>query len=130
MNTAPLGLFITWTVYGTFLPGDNRGWRHRTEGNNLSKPQLEEWHRERLSHDVILLDTEMRNVAEHAINEIGKFRGWTIWAVSVRSNHAHVVVTATDYNPKLVRDQLKAKATRNLRQSYEIWKDRPVWSTK
>lgn len=127
-STSPLGLFITWTVYGTFLPGDQRGWRHRSAGDCPARPLLESWHRDRLNHDVILLDAEMRAVAEAAIREICEFRTWTLWAVSVRSNHVHVVVTAPDYKPSLVRDQLKAKATRE--QSFELWKDRPVWTEK
>ena len=28
----PVGYFITWTVYGTFLQGDLRWWRKRNAG--------------------------------------------------------------------------------------------------
>lgn len=129
-STSPLGLFITWTVYGTFLPGDRRGWRHRSAGDTPDRPLLERWHRNRLNHDVVLLDAEMRDVTEAAIREICEVRTWTLWALSARSNHVHVVVTAPDYKPSLVRDQLKAKATRELRQSFDLWQDRPVWTEK
>ncbi len=129
MNT-PLALFVTWTVYGTFLPGDARGWRHRTEGGKLPQPRLEQWSQSQLKHDIVLLDDTMRGVAEAAIEEICDFRRWHLWAVSVRTNHAHVVVTAPEYAPELVRDQLKAKATRELRSSFAIWNSRPVWTSK
>ena len=66
MNT-PLALFVTWTVYGTFLPGDARGWRHRTEGGKLPQPRLEQWSQSQLKHDIVLLDDTMRGVAEAAI---------------------------------------------------------------
>ena len=128
--TAPLALFITWTVYGTFLPGDARGWRHRSEGGKLSRPRLESWARDQLKHDIVLLNQSMRHVAEAAVAEICRFRGWNLWAVSIRTNHAHVVVTAPEYEPETVRDQLKAKATRELRDNFATWKDRPVWSRK
>jgi REP element-mobilizing transposase RayT len=130
MNTSPAGLFITWTVYGTHLPGDACGWRHRQTGSPPPRPRLELWHRNRLQHEVITLDDAMRQVAEAAIVEICAVRAWSLWAVAVRSNHVHVVVTAPEYDPELVRDQLKAKATRELRRASSIWNDRPVWSTK
>ena len=130
MNTTPLGLFITWTVYGTFLPGDARGWRHRSKGNQLARPRLAVWHRDRLNHDVITLDESMRSVAEAAIREICHVRSWSEWAISARSNHVHVVVTAPEYKPTLVRDQLKAKATMELRRAFSVWKGRPVWTEK
>jgi REP element-mobilizing transposase RayT len=130
MNSTPLGLFITWTVYGTFLPGDARGWRNRHSGEQLGRPNLETWHRGRLNHDVITLDDSMRNVADAAIREICGVRSWTAWAIAVRSNHVHVVVTAPEYKPALVRDQMKAKATMELRRTFVVWRDRPVWTAK
>jgi hypothetical protein len=60
MNDAPLGMFLTWTVYGTFLPGDGRGWRHRTTGPQESRPALEAWSQTHLSHETLLLDDSMR----------------------------------------------------------------------
>ena len=130
MNDSPLGLFITWTVYGTFLPGDQRGWRHRRDGQRTPQPKLEKWTRDRLKHDVRLLDARMRSTAQSAIEEIASFRLWTLWAVSVRTNHAHAVLTAPGYDPALVRDQLKAKATRELRLVFPVWKHRPIWADK
>ena len=130
MNHAPLGLFITWTVYGTHLPGDSRGWRHRNTGPQTSCPSLENWHLDGLQHDVITLNKSMHEVTEEAIREICVLRNWSLWAVAVRSNHVHVVVTAPEYAPELVRDQLKAKATRKLREAFQLLVNRPVWSAK
>jgi len=130
MDTSPLGLFITWTVYGTFLSGDDRGWKHRSDGTQLARPLLESWHRDRLNHNVITLDDSMQSVAETAIHEICRVRSWSVWATSVRTNHVHIVVTAPQYKPNLVRDQLKAKATMELRRAFPVWKDRPVWTEK
>lgn len=130
MNDSPLGLFITWTVYGTFLPGDQRGWRHRREGPRTPQPKLEQWTRDRLKHDVRLLDDEMRLTVQSAVEEIADFRSWTLWAISVRTNHVHAVITAPGYAPELVRDQLKGKATRELRLAFPVWKDRSTWAEK
>lgn len=124
----PYALFMTWTVYGTHLPGDASGWRHRNHGPMLPQPMLAAWHRNRLKHGVNLLDEEMRNVVNQALCDIIEFRQWVLWAVAVRSNHVHVVLSAPRYTPRLVRDQLKAKATLELRKKYVIWMERPVWT--
>tara|TARA_R110002049_G_scaffold27321_2_gene94357 strand:+ start:630191 stop:630532 length:342 start_codon:yes stop_codon:yes gene_type:complete len=81
-------------------------------------------------HDVIVLDHSMQRTTDAAVREICGVRSWTLWAVSVRTNHVHLVVTAPEYDPRLVRDQLKAKATKELRLAFDIWKDRPVWTAK
>lgn len=41
--TDPLTYFITWTTYGTWLPGDVRGWRKTNAGPQL--PRLGLWQR-------------------------------------------------------------------------------------
>ena len=42
-------------------------------------------------------------------------RGWSLLAVNARTNHVHIVVVA-DSDPNVVRNQLKANCTRQLRQ--------------
>lgn len=58
IHDEPVGYFITWTVYGTFLQGDARWWRKRTAAEQPPQPLLEQWHRDRLKHDVILLNDD------------------------------------------------------------------------
>ena len=31
-HNEPLAFFLTWTTYGTWLPGDERGWNRKREG--------------------------------------------------------------------------------------------------
>jgi REP element-mobilizing transposase RayT len=50
--------------------------------------------------------------------------------VNARSNHVHIVVTATDYDGGTVRDQLKANCTRGLREKWPVFSDRPVWTVR
>ena len=47
---------------------------------------------------------------------------------TARSNHVHVVVSASEITGGRVRDQMKANCTRVLRQTWSVFKDRPVWS--
>ncbi|WP_153557266.1 hypothetical protein [Roseimaritima sediminicola] len=124
----PLAFFITWTVYGTFLQGDERGWRKRFKGQQLPQPKLAQWRRERLKHTIQLLNAQQQVVVEQEIDRHGETRGWKVWARSARTNHVHAVVTAPNYSGATVRDQLKANATRGLREHWEVFHGRPVWT--
>ena len=125
---APLGFFITWTVYGTFLQGDERWWRKGRFGTLPPQPLLQQWHRDRLKYDVVPLSVEHRKIVEDEIRMHCEHRQWRLWIANPRTNHVHVVVTATGYSGKSVRDQLKANCTRGLRQQDRQFVDRPVWT--
>ncbi len=125
---APLAFFITWTVYGTHVQGDQRGWRRRRKGQKLPRPLLASWRRERLKHEVLLLSRLQRSVVQQECQRLCDHRGWHLWTVNARTNHVHVVVTASDYSGKTVRDQLKANCTRVLREQWPVYRDRPVWT--
>ncbi len=124
----PIAFFSTWTVYGTHPQGHKCGWRQRRKGDQPPQPQLAQWHRERLKHDVILLSPEQRLIVEQECHRHCDHRGWHLWAVSGRSNHVHAVVTAAGYSGKAVRDQLKANCTRELRERWAAFCERPVWT--
>jgi REP element-mobilizing transposase RayT len=128
MNDEPLAYFITFTVYGTFLQGNVRWWRSRNNGTRPPQPLLEQWHRDRMKHDVILLDDDQGAVVEAEIERLSEFRGWKLWKANSRSNHVHVVVTASGYNGAKVRDQIKANCTRVIRERWQLFIDRPVWT--
>ncbi|MFC1759200.1 hypothetical protein ACFL2H_10615 [Planctomycetota bacterium] len=130
IHDEPVGYFITWTVYGTFLQGDSRWWRKRNAGEQSAQPLLEQWHRDRLKHDVILLNDDHRKVVDSEIEFHCKKRSWKRWVVNPRTNHVHVVVTASGCSGEKVRDQLKANCTRGIREIDNRFVDRPVWTTK
>ncbi len=115
-DSEPIAYFITWTVYGTILQGDERGWRRRRKGEQQPQPRLSEWRRERLKHPIELLDYELRQAVNAEIDRLSKFRGWHLWSQDARTNHVHVVVTALGMCGGKVRDQLKANCTRVVRE--------------
>ena len=126
----PIAYFITWTVYGTHLQGDEHGWRRRGHGEQLPRPRLERWRGKRLKHDILLLSREHRAAVEQACSLHGDHRGWRFWAVNARTTHVHVVVTATGCAGSTVRDQLKANSTRALREAWPEFRDRPAWTVR
>ena len=124
----PIAFFITWTVDGTHLQGDVRGWRRRRKGQQLPEPRLAKWRRERLKHDILLLSPEHRAIVEQECHRHCDHRGWHLWAINARSNHVHAVATAAGTSGSAVRDQLKANGTRGLRERWPVFRDRPVWT--
>ena len=128
MTDEPLGYFITWTVYGTFLQGDERWWRKKRKGSQAPQPRLEQWHRDRLIHDVVFLSDEHRAIVESETRSHCEVRQWRLWIANPRTNHVHVVATAPGYAGSKVRDQLKANCTRRLREHDKRFVDRPIWT--
>lgn len=134
----PITLFITWTAYGSWLPGDARGWIKWKRGEQRPQPVLEDWCKGRMKEKAVLLDIRHRETVEDVIRKHSQIRGWELHAVSVRSNHAHVVLTVVpktgnkDYRVadgiKRVRDELKANATRVLRRSENPIQNEKVWT--
>ncbi len=115
-------------MYGTWLQGDERGWRRYRGGFEKPQPLLANWRRERLLYPVQLLTPEHRVVVAQEIQKHCIHRGWRAWAINPRTNHVHVVITATGFNGARVRDQLKANCTRSLRDTDQTFLDKPVWS--
>ena len=113
----PLAYFLTWTTYGTWLPGDDRGWNRKgVPGTQVSNPSFRDAARARMKEDAFTLSTAQREIVERTIRKHCEIRKWRLHAVNARSNHVHVVVTAPGYKPKTVRDQFKAWCSRNLKQ--------------
>jgi len=109
-----LAYFLTWPTYGTWLPGDERGWVQYRRGMRLPDPILKREAAARMTEDACCLNAEQRRLVETTIADHCRVRGWTLYAVNCRSNHVHVVVAA-NRDPKEVREQFKAWCTRRLK---------------
>jgi REP element-mobilizing transposase RayT len=130
----PLAFFLTWTTYGTWLPGDERGWVKKGEGFQPPQPQLQAWAKQRMTEEACFLDDEQREFVEKTICDHCAIRKWELFAVSCRTNHVHVVVAAYR-DPDDVRDQFKAWCTRKLKElaimrGVEDGKVRSKWWTE
>ncbi len=110
----PLAYHLTWTTYGTWLPGDERGWvKSGSAGIQEPDPRRHEEARAHLAEAAVLLTNEQRGVVTQTIRDHCRIRRWQLHAVNVRTNHVHVVVSA-DRAPEEVMNQLKAWCSRRL----------------
>ena len=113
-----LAYFITFTTYGTWLPGSAKG-SVDGEHNVYATPYMaadadrERQAREAMTQALYVMSAPEREIACKAMVELARERGWDLWAVHVRSNHAHVVVSAEREPGRLMSD-LKGRASRDL----------------
>lgn len=109
-----LAYHLVWTTYGTWLPGDVRGWIKPGAGGVQSPdPVLEQSARQLMVEEAVILTTEQRALVEQTIREHCHIRGWYLHALQVLPNHIHLVVTA-DCADRDVMKQLKAWCARKL----------------
>lgn len=115
-----IAFFSTWTTYGTWLPGDHRGWFLRECGPQDGNPLRELEAALLMSESAVTLDPDQRRLVENTIADHCAIRKWDLHAVSCRSNHVHVVVTAPGCDLELPREQFKAWCTRKLREREKL----------
>ena len=112
----PLAYFLTWTTYGTWLPGDQRGWIEKPGRFREPNRNMEVANREQMTEPEFVLTSPQRALVELTIRDHCKFRRWSLHAVNCRTNHVHVVVTAPGYSPDDVMKQFKSWCTRRLKE--------------
>jgi REP element-mobilizing transposase RayT len=120
----PLAYFLTWTTYGTWLPGDERGWVERPGQFQPPNPRLQAAARALLAEPPCALTSEQRLLVEAIIARHCNVRGWHLHVVNCRTNHVHAIVTAP-IHPKRVRDQFKAWCTRHLKEQQRAGNTNP-----
>ncbi|MCB9857500.1 MAG: transposase [Phycisphaerales bacterium] len=128
----PQAYFITFRTYGSWLHGDPRGSVTR-KWNEPETPFIEaddEWENHRrksMVHPPYVMDMPARQVVTRTICDVCHYRGWLIHELNVRTNHVHLVVNSQD-TPERVMTDLKAYATRRMREANLVTRDRAIWS--
>jgi len=83
--------------------------------------------RENMSHEAVLLNDSQRKVVTEVINQVCRHRDYGLCAVSVRTNHFHVVVSAQS-KPEPIADAFKSYSTRKLRRLGLIGEEVRPWA--
>jgi REP element-mobilizing transposase RayT len=126
-------LHITWTCYGTWLPGDPRGYVSNTllpKGGFVPKQNVPDTafaaddantylHAQRLQKSpTIHLSTDHALIAAHAIVEAARARTWLILRAALMANHIHVVIADCPTDGAFVRRVLKGVSDTKLRKAF------------
>ena len=120
---------FTWTTYGTWLPGDVRGFvsnvrdgpgrerRHNKVGTpyDADIPGLRKAALKNMRGGPIFLTSSQAVMVFRQIQETGHIRGWHLSAVAIIPNHVHVVLGVSgDPDPGGILRDLKSYASRAL----------------
>jgi hypothetical protein len=111
--------FLTFNCYGSWLPGDERGWVEPDHGIRDPNSGLHKYCQGNMADEPYLLDLPRANIVLTAIQEVCRFRNWDLIAAHVRTNHVHLIVDGLQ-EPDRAIVQFKASATRALRAK-RIW---------
>jgi REP element-mobilizing transposase RayT len=127
-----LAYFLTWTTYGTWLPGDERGWVNDKDGAwhvdiRPPEPERQKAAKALMKHNPVILDDSERALVRQAIADTCRHKAWALHEFNVRTNHVHVVVSVGDRAPEPVMAYLKSWASRRLNEA-EGPRDRPWWT--
>ena len=125
-----IAIFTTWTTYGSWLPGDERGWFRPGEGWQLPNDLQIFEATLALREDAIALTQSQREIVEETVRKHCAIREWILHAVNCRTNHVHVVVDAPGYEIQIPREQFKAWCTRNLKASDAAGERRNWWTER
>ena len=134
---------ITSTTYGTWLPGDRRGFVSTitdADGTRVIRnvpgtqydanmPALEESSRRRLKCPPIRLHLEHAEALLAQFRETIAYRHLRLLAVAIMSNHFHAVVSAVDATePEQVLKHLKSYGSRALSRRWGQPKSETWWT--
>lgn len=123
---------LTWRTYGSWLPGDERGWvderrNGRGEPMHGSDLRLEEAARAMMKAAPVILGDAQRRLVDNAIRAVCSAKEWPLHAINVRTNHVHVVVSSPTSGDR-AQVALKAAATHLLRARGSMPPGDVLWS--
>jgi len=110
-----LGYIITFTTYGTWLQGDERGYVKNGRIHKGSKALLQA-NRKLQSQEAVFLSKAQQQIVREAITKEAVVQKQKIFALSVKPNHVHIVAqnsrqsisNVVAYYKKAARMALKA----------------------
>jgi REP element-mobilizing transposase RayT len=82
----------------------------------------------KLRYDPMRLGPQERGMVDATIREVCAFRGWSLLALNVRTNHLHALVYA-EVDPERVMNDFKSWSTRRLREHRLVAPARDVWTS-
>jgi REP element-mobilizing transposase RayT len=135
--------FLTWRTYGTWLPGDERGFVdpilnehgerviHNLPGTPLDKdnPQLHHYAREVMRGSAVYLIGEQPVELFDQFQETARHRGWELLTVAILTNHVHLIVgVGGDPDPSTLLRDFKSYGSRRLNRRWTVPVSKTWWA--
>lgn len=132
--------FITWTTYGTWLPGDHRGHASNIVGDDnryhrkstqfgtehsAGDPKTLQRARSQQKWETVWLTTALAKTCADALLEASNKRSWRILRSAIMRNHLHVVLTGSTLNgpstSRILKGVSQARLSDAVGQSRHWW---------
>ena len=125
--------FLTWTTYGSWLPGDGRGFtsktrdssgetvRHNEFGTPMAMPNspLENYCEAISKADLVRLNIAHADALLAQFQETATFRTWRLLALAIMVTHIHLgVAVVGDPDPEDILRDFKAYGSRRLNRTW------------
>ncbi|MBN2560805.1 MAG: transposase, partial [Phycisphaerae bacterium] len=134
---------LTWTTYGTWLPGDERGFVGRVpddkgghvihnlpgEPYDADEPSLRVDAKRKLKGPVVRLIGEHARVCIKAFHEVCERYDLTIYAGAIMANHVHLVVSSAESEGPRLLNLFKGVSSRRLGQVFGRQPSGSWWTT-
>lgn len=119
-----VGYLLTWTTYGSWLPGDKR--RYVQHGEVLNGNEKVFQHAKSIQKSsTVKLNKSEKEIVRQAIKEEIKKTGQRLEAIAVCSNHIHLAVRWSYYPVWEVVSRCKNAAMFAL---YKVGRDGRIWT--
>jgi REP element-mobilizing transposase RayT len=119
-----IAYMLTWTTYGTWLQGDERGFVK--DGQILNKNEtLENINKFNLEKEPVRLNAKQREIVKNTIIEEAKRVSQKIFALIVFSNHIHLLVEKNQNSIETTAALYKTAARKAL---YKTGLEGKIWS--
>ncbi|MBQ6615780.1 MAG: transposase [Thermoguttaceae bacterium] len=125
--------FLTWTSYGQWLPGEQKGFVSNKFEHGIREPKnnvpgmpydadfsdLKAYSQSLLKTKPVLLSYQKAVLIHEQFEETASFHNWRVIACSIMVNHIHLLVGVLgDPEPKVLLQKFKSYASRKLNQTY------------
>lgn len=123
---------LTWTTWGTWLPGDERGFvsevpdpihgsvTHNRVGERYDRdmPTLREQARQRMNHPEIVFHLDHARILAHAFDEVRIGHSLSTLRAAIMRTHCHLVVASREAEGATLLGLFKGVASRRLSQTF------------
>jgi REP element-mobilizing transposase RayT len=135
--------FLTWRTYGTWLPGDERGFvdpvvdeqGHRVIHNlpgtriDADNPHLHKYSQEIMRGPAVYLTHDQAAALLGQFQETVRHRGWELLTVAILPNHVHLIVGVNgDPDPASLLRDFKSYGSRRLSRRWTIPASNTWWA--
>ena len=119
-----IGYMVTWTTYGTWLQGDERG--YVKNGKILAQnDKLRSANRRQQKYSTVRFNSEQKQIVQNSIIKEAQRINHKMFAIAVCSNHVHLVAGVSKESIEQAVHRYKYSATLALRK---LGTDGKIWS--